>query len=71
METLNDIIQDTDNDIGRLQMGIEISRLRKRGNINNSEHRSICKQKLSCGEYNPMEFIKAISHMLETKIRNI
>ena len=29
METLNDIIQDTDNDIGRLRMGREISRPRK------------------------------------------
>ena len=28
--TLNDIIQDTDNDIGRLQRGLEISRPRKR-----------------------------------------
>ena len=64
MEALNDIIQDTDNDIGRFRMGREISRPRKKRDINNSERRHICKQKLSCGEYNPMEFIKAISHTI-------
>ena len=30
MATLNQIIQDTDNDIGRLQLGLEISRPRKK-----------------------------------------
>ena len=56
--------KDTDNDIGRLRMGREISRPRKKRDINNSERRSICKQKLFCGEHNPMEFIKAINHTI-------
>ena len=61
METLNEIIQDTDNDIGRLRMSREISRLRKN---EISLMVSTCKQKLSCGDYNPMEFLRAISNTI-------
>ena len=53
MATLNAIIQDTYNDIGRLRMYREISWPRKEQDIKNSERRSICKQKLSDGNYTP------------------
>ena len=64
MATLNEIIQDTDNDIGRLRMDREISRPRKKQDIKNSERRSICKQKLSDGDYTPWQYLKAISHTI-------
>ena len=64
MTTLNEIIQDTDNDIGRLRMDREISRPRKKQDIKNSERRSICKQKLSDGDYTPWQYLKAISHTI-------
>ena len=64
MATLNQIIQDTDNDIGRLQQALEISRPRKKKDVQNFERRSIIKQKLRDGEYNPWEYLKAISHTI-------
>ena len=64
MATLNQVIQDTDNDIGRLQLGLEISRPRKKKNVQNFERRRIIRQKLSDGEYNPWEYLKAISHTI-------
>ena len=63
-ESLNEVIKDTDNDIECLHMGREISRPRKKKYIYNDERRSVCKQKLSCGDYNPMEFLDAISHTI-------
>ena len=64
MATLNDIIRDTDNDIGRLRLGREISRPRKKVDIRNELQRSTCKEKLRDGAYNPWEFIQAISHTI-------
>ena len=70
---LNDIIQDTDNDIGHLQRGLEISRPRKKRDLQNFERRRIIKQKLSDGEFNPWQYLKAISHTIakvKTDINN-
>ena len=64
MATLNQIIQDTDSDIGRLQLGLEISKPRKKKNVQNFERRRIIRQKLSDGVYNPWEYLKAISHTI-------
>ena len=60
----SETIQDTDNDIGRLRMGREISRPRKKQDDNNEERGNICKQKLSCGDHNPMDFLKAIGYTI-------
>ena len=49
MAILNEIIMDTDNEIGRLCSGKDISRTRKRINILNAERRSTCKLKLTTG----------------------
>ena len=62
MATLNDIIRDTDNDIGRLQLGREISRPRKKADNKNDIQRSTCKERLRDGTYTPWEFLRAISH---------
>ena len=61
INTLNEIIQDVDNDIGRLSQGREITRARKKKYIRNDEFRSISKHKLSEGVYSPWQFIQAIS----------
>ena len=62
--TLNQIIQDVDNDIGRLCQGREISRARKKKDIRNDDLRRLSKQKLSVGECSPWEFLQAISYTI-------
>ena len=64
MNILNEIIIDTDNEIGRLCSGKEISRTRKRMNILNAERRTACELKLTTGSYNPREYLEAISHTI-------
>ena len=64
MKTLNEIIQDTDNEIGRLRQGREISRPRKKKHIKNDEHRSLFKQRLTDGLYSPWEFLQAIGNTI-------
>ena len=63
LSTLNQIIQDTDNDIGRLCLGLEISRSHKKKNVRNFELDG-AEQKFSDGQLNPWEFLKAISHTI-------
>lgn len=53
MSTLNEIIKDTDNDIGRLRLGKEVSRPRKKKNIRIDENRTNCKQQLRDGNLTP------------------
>ena len=50
--------------VGRLQRGLEISRPRKKRDLQNFERRRIIKQKLSDGEFNPWQYLKAISHTI-------
>ena len=64
MKTLNEIIQDTDNEIGRLRQGREISRPRKKKHIKNDEHRFLFKQRLTDGLYSPWEFLQAIGNTI-------
>ena len=64
MAILNDIIADTDSDIGRLFIGRDISRPRKRKNILIDEHRADCKLKFTTGIYTPWQYLKAISHTI-------
>ena len=64
MKTLNEIIQDTDNEIGRLRQGREISRPIKKKHIKNDEHGSLFKQRLTDGLYSPWEFLQAIGNTI-------
>ena len=59
--TLNEIIEDVDNDIERLSQGREITRPRKKKDIRNGQLRGISKQKLSEGVYSPWKFLESIS----------
>ena len=53
MVTLNQIIQDTDNDIGRSQQALEITRPRKKKDVQNFARR----KNFERGEYNHMEVL--------------
>ena len=64
MKTLNEIILDADNAIGRLRKGREISRLRKKKHLKNDDHRSLFKQRLTNGLYSPWEFLQAIGNTI-------
>lgn len=55
--TLNEIIQDVDNEIARLCHGREITReTERKKDIRNYEIRCLSKQKLSEGAYTPWEY---------------
>ena len=58
IQILNDISTDTDLDVERLRNGIEISRPRKKKNIDNDMIRSQCKHKLE-GVYTPEQYLFA------------
>ena len=45
MTHINEIIMDTDNEFGRLSLGKDITRPRKKTNILTDDRRSRCKQK--------------------------
>ena len=62
MTTLNDIIADTDNEIGRLRLGKDISRPRKKKNVLLEERRETCKEKLRSEAYTPCQYLQTISH---------
>ena len=61
---LNEIIMDTDNEIGRLCSGNDISRTRKRINHLIAKRRVECKLKLTEGSYTPKEYLNAITHTI-------
>ena len=61
---LNNVIQDTDNYIGRLRLGKEISKARKKLHLKSDDWRITYKEKLSSGVLNPSEFIHKISHTI-------
>ena len=46
MGTLNEIMIDTDNELARIKEGLEITRKRKKINIDNEERCSKCQEKL-------------------------
>ena len=64
MSTLNEVIQDTDNDIGRLRLGKEISRPRKKKDVKNYDRRRVYKQKLIDGNLTPCQYLQAISNTI-------
>ena len=66
MHALNAIIMDTDNELGRLSLGKEITRPRKRTTVGNHDRRSAYKLKLATGSYTPWEHLNAISHTIGT-----
>ena len=66
MTILNENIMDTDNEIGRLCSGNDISRTRKRINHLNLivKRRAECKLKLTEGSYTPRKYLNAITHTI-------
>lgn len=64
MSTLNEVIRDTDNDTGRLRLGKEISRPRKKKDVKNYERRRVYKQKLRDGNLTPWHYLQAISNTI-------
>ena len=48
--------------MARIKEGLQITRKRKKINIDNEERRSKCKEKLIEGSYTQLEYIRAISH---------
>ena len=64
MTAINNTIEDVDNDIGRLRLGREICRPRKKVFVKTEEQRRTCKEKLREGLVNPSEFVNAISHTI-------
>ena len=56
LESISHIIEDTDNDIGRLREGREISRPRKKKDLKHDEDRMKCKQKLKYFGYTNSDF---------------
>ena len=72
MATLNDIIRDTDNDIGRLRLGREISRPRKKVDIKNELQRSTCKEKLRDGALLYVQLPEFLCHVgMPTVAQNV
>ena len=64
MTHINEIIMDTDNEFGRLSLGKDITRPRKKTNILTDDRRSRCKQKFQSGCYTPWEYINAVSQTI-------
>ena len=62
MTVLNDIVADTDNEVGRLRLGKDISRPRKKKNVLIEERWETCKEKLRNGTYTPWQYLQTISH---------
>ena len=65
-DTLNNIIIDTDAEIGRLTNSLDISRSQKKDQIRKDELREICKENLANGTYTPMDFITALHTTLDS-----
>ena len=55
--------KDTDNELGRLSLGLKITSPRKRSVIND-DRRSAYKLKLTTGSYTPWEYLNAISQTI-------
>ena len=64
LDTLNQVIKDTDNEICRLRLGKEVTRQRKRKVIKNEDCWRIHKQKLREGDFTPKEYVQTISHTI-------
>ena len=58
------VIDDTDNDIGRIRLGRDICRSRKKVHLRSEEQRRMYKEKLRDGLINPLEFIQVIGHTI-------
>ena len=65
IQTMNDIISDTDIDIERMRSGIEITRPRKKKDRDNDMQRRECKNKLEGGEFTPLQYLFALTHTIE------
>ena len=61
LDTLNNIISDTDNELERIQRGLTITRAQKSTSKLNQQHRHKCRERFIDGVYTPIEYLKAIS----------
>ena len=68
IQSMNDIITDTDLDIERLRGGIDITRPRKKKDRDNDLLRRECKNKLEGGEFTPLQYLYALTHNIENSI---
>ena len=59
---LNHIIEDTNNELGRLQRGKVITRPRKRINILKEERRKFYKEMLQSSVYTPLQYLHSMAH---------
>ena len=64
---MNDIIVDTDSDIGRIRLGREICRARKPIYIHIDEQRMLFKEKFRNGDYTPWQFLQSMSKTIGCK----
>ena len=59
---LNQIMQDSDNDIARIENGLNTTKDRKSEVQRNVERRNTAKERLTSGELSPYDFRNAICH---------
>ena len=64
LTTLNNIIEDTDNEIGRLILGQSISRPRKSKHVLKDQQREIIKERFRTGELTPWQYLNAMSNTI-------
>ena len=64
LTTLNNIIEDTDNEIGRLILDQSISRPRKSKHVLKDQQREIIKERFRTGELTPWQYLNAMSNTI-------
>ena len=64
LTTLNNIIEDTDNEIGRLRLGQSISRPRKSKHVLKDQQREVIKERFRTGELTPWQYLNAMSNTI-------
>ena len=71
MESINNVMEDTDIEIRRLENGEKITFNRKKKDIRNKFFQQECKDKLPQGLYSPIQYLKAIGHSMDRWVDNI
>jgi hypothetical protein len=61
VRVLNNMIADSQNDIARLNNGLELTRPRKLETVKILRRRNCCKERLTNGTYTPLQFLFAVS----------
>ncbi len=68
LKHLNGIISDYNNDLARLENGLQIRKKGKAKFQRNMLKRQLCKERLSAGLYSPIEYIRAIQHSFDSDL---